>query len=66
MTFDRILPKCAMCGKEFPMEKLKKCPYCGQLFCEDDYPKHMAWEHRHEGLAEDEAKLWRERREISE
>jgi len=55
-----------MCGKEFPIEKLKKCPYCNQLFCEDDYPKHMAWEHRHEGLAEDEAKLWRERREISE
>jgi predicted amidophosphoribosyltransferase len=55
------LPKCATCGKELP--KLEKCQYCGNEFCEEDYPKHMAWERRHAGLAEEEGKFWRERRE---
>ena len=55
------LPKCATCGKEF--DKLEKCEYCGDLFCENDYTDHMAWERRHSGLAEEEGKFWRKRRE---
>jgi hypothetical protein len=55
------LPKCATCEKEFG--KLEKCEYCGKMFCRDDYPNHMAWERRHQGLAEEEGKFWRKRRE---
>jgi len=36
------------------------------MFCEEDYPKHMAWERRHVGLAEEEGKFWRKRREAPE
>ena len=59
-----MLPKCATCGKELP--KLEKCQYCGQEFCEEDYPKHMAWERRHAGIAEEEGKFWRKRRDAPE
>ena len=55
------MPKCATCGREF--SSLDKCQFCSELFCKDDYAKHMAWERRHEGMAEDEGKLWRKRRE---
>jgi len=58
------LPKCSTCGEEF--EKLEKCEYCGKLFCSDDYVPHMAFERRHEGIAEDEGKLWRRRRDSPE
>lgn len=63
MELDRgkSLPECATCGKEY--DKLEKCQYCGKLFCEMDYPKHMAWERRHAGLAEEEGRFWRKRRE---
>ena len=56
-----MLPKCATCGLEFP--KLETCQYCGNAYCEDDYPKHMALERRHAGLAEEEGRLWRKRRQ---
>jgi hypothetical protein len=55
------LPKCATCEREF--DKLEKCEYCGKMFCKDDYPNHMAWERRHQGLAEEEGKFWRKRLE---
>jgi hypothetical protein len=58
------LPTCSTCGLEFP--KLEKCEYCGKLFCHDDYPAHMAFERRHQGMAEDEGKLWRKRRDSPE
>ena len=56
-----MLPKCATCGREF--SSLEKCQFCGKLFCKDDYLTHMGWERRHEGMAEDEGKLWRKRRD---
>jgi hypothetical protein len=59
-----MLPKCATCGREFL--KLEKCQFCGNLYCEEDYPTHMAWERRHAGIAEDEGKLWRKRRDSPE
>ena len=59
-----MLPKCATCGREFP--KLEKCQYCNNLYCDEDYPTHMAWERRHAGIAEDEGRLWRKRRDSPE
>jgi hypothetical protein len=49
---------------EFP--KLEKCQYCSNLYCEEDYPTHMAWERRHEGIAKEEGKFWRKRRDAPE
>jgi hypothetical protein len=58
------LPKCSTCDGEFAV--LEKCEYCGRLFCHEDYPKHMAFELRHKGIAEEEGKLWRKRRDAIE
>jgi hypothetical protein len=55
------MPNCDTCDKEF--EKLETCQYCKKSFCKEDYPTHMTWERRHKGLAEDEGRLWRKRRE---
>ena len=57
-------PKCATCGREFA--KLEKCQFCGKLYCKEDYTLHMAWERRHEGMAEEEGKMWRKRRDAPE
>lgn len=54
------MPECAKCGKEFPT--LQTCQYCDKQFCDDDYIAHMAWERRHEGLAEEQTKLWKRKR----
>jgi hypothetical protein len=53
-----------MCGGEFT--KLEKCEYCGKFFCREDYPKHMEFERRHAGMAEEQGKLWRKRRDAPE
>ena len=55
------MPRCSTCDNEF--EKLETCQYCKKSFCREDYPAHMARERRHAGLAEDEGKLWRRKRE---
>ena len=41
--------------------EIEKCEYCAKLFCHEDYPAHMAFERRHQGLAEEQGKLWRRR-----
>ncbi len=39
-----------------------KCEYCGKTYCEDHYSQHMAYERRHENLAEDASRLWKRKR----
>jgi len=56
-----MLDKCSTCGVE--KDKLEKCEYCGKRFCGGDYPKHMAWERRHDGLAGDVGRFWRKKRD---
>ncbi len=55
------MPRCETCQKDFP--NLRKCEFCGKGFCEDDFLKHMAYERRHEYLAEDQSKLWKKKRQ---
>jgi hypothetical protein len=55
------LSKCVECGRE--TKQNKECEYCKKTFCEDHMPQHQAWEHRHEGLADDSARLWKRKRE---
>lgn len=60
---DRIavsMKRCDSCGKEHA--RLSECQFCHKAFCPDDYTKHMAWERRHEGLAEESSRLWRKKR----
>jgi predicted amidophosphoribosyltransferase len=59
-----MLPICSKCSREF--EELEKCEFCGKLFCHEDYPTHMGFERRHEGIAGEEGKLWRKRRDTPE
>lgn len=56
-----MVEKCDECGKITP--KNKKCEFCGKTYCEDHYSQHMAWERRHENLAEDASRLWKRKRE---
>jgi predicted nucleic acid binding AN1-type Zn finger protein len=56
-----LVEKCSECGKV--TAKNQKCEYCGKTFCEDHYSEHMAWERRHENLAEDASRLWKRKRE---
>jgi hypothetical protein len=55
-----LMKKCDACGKEHP--SICECQFCHKVFCPDDYARHMAWERRHEGLAEESSKLWRRKR----
>ncbi len=52
-----MVEKCAECGKV--TQKNQKCEYCGKTYCDDHYSQHMAWERRHENLAEDSSRLWK-------
>ena len=56
-----MVEKCAECGKVTPKNQV--CEYCKKTFCEDHYTQHMAWEKRHENLAEDSSRLWKRKRE---
>jgi len=55
-----LMKRCDACGKEHP--RISECQFCHKEFCPDDYARHMAWERRHEGLAEESSKLWRRKR----
>ena len=54
-----MVEPCAECGRK--TEPNKKCEYCNQTYCDEHMSQHMAWERRHENLAEETSKLWKKR-----
>ncbi len=54
-----MVEPCAECGRKTELNK--KCEYCNQTYCDDHMSQHMAWERRHENLAEETSKLWKKR-----
>ena len=53
------MPECDKCGDA--SKELVKCIYCGKHFCDAHYADHMAWEHRHAGLASERGRFWRKK-----
>ncbi len=56
-----MVEKCAECGKI--TAKNEKCEFCEKTYCETHISQHMAWERRHENLAEDASRLWKRKRQ---
>ncbi len=55
-----MVEKCTECGRMTDLNRA--CEYCGKTYCDKHMPQHMAWERRHENLAEDASRLWRKRK----
>jgi len=54
----RGTPPCKTCG--LVGGRNTRCDYCGEVFCGRHLAKHLAWEKRHNELAEEVSRFWRE------